>query len=232
MKSIVLLSGGLDSVVSFKMACDRTQVTLALTFDYGQRSAQQEVAAAGSCCRLLGVPHQVIELGWLAEITGTALVDRRKQVPELSPADLGSHPDRAKWTAQQVWVPNRNGVFANIAACFAESLGAELIITGFNAEEAATFPDNSPQFVEAVSRLLQLSTLNRVRVISYTQDLNKAQVVRLGMKIGAPLQYLYSCYLGQEPMCGWCESCQRLKRAFRSTGNWRVVRDRFVDRRG
>lgn len=232
MRSVILLSGGLDSVVSLKVACERTEVLLALTFDYGQRAVRQEVAAARRCCELLGVPHQVVELNWLREITPTALINRRKGVPRLSLEDFGGDIKKLENAAWQVWVPNRNGAFINIAACFAETLGAELIVTGFNAEEGATFPDNSPEFVQAVNQSLQWSTLNRVQVISYTQELTKAEIVQLGTRIGAPLQYIYSCYLGGEQMCGQCEGCWRVKQAFRSVGYWRLLEDRFIDPSG
>jgi len=128
----------------------------------------------------------------------------------------------------QVWVPNRNGLFINIAAAFAESSAASLIVTGFNREEGNSFPDNSPHFVEAANRALETSTLRRIRVISYTQDLTKAEIVRLGIEVGAPLHSLYSCYVGDERMCGRCESCVRLRRAFTSTGHWEMIRDKFV----
>ena len=229
-KSIVLLSGGLDSVVSFTCACQESEVCLVLTFDYGQRAARKEVEAAHECCRLLGVPHRVIFLDWLSEITNSALVDSSKKLPQVNAENLTRASGQLTETMKQVWVPNRNGLFIHIAAAFAESLNVSSIVTGFNREEGHTFPDNSPQFIEAVNQSLELSTLNSVRVMSYTRHLIKAEIVCLGIERNAPLEKIYSCYLGEDLMCGRCESCVRVMRAFTSTGNWEMVGDKFARR--
>ena len=215
-------------MVSLTCAADNSEVSVALTFDYGQRSARKEIEAARECCRCVGAPHRVVPLDWLAEITKTALVNRSVQIPHVEERDLREAAAGPTEATSQVWVPNRNGLFINIAAAFAESSAASLIVTGFNREEGNSFPDNSPHFVEAANRALETSTLRRIRVISYTQDLTKAEIVRLGIEVGAPLHSLYSCYVGDERMCGRCESCVRLRRAFTSTGHWEMIRDKFV----
>ena len=218
-KSVVLLSGGLDSTVAFKKSVDISDVVLALTFDYGQRAAVKEAAAAAKMSALYDVEHRLIDLPWLKEITKTALVCTDKKIPELSTDELDGAEGKTEESARGVWVPNRNGVFINIAASFCEALGAELIITGFNIEEAATFPDNSPEFIEAINSSLSYSTLNKVKLLSPTALLNKKEIVKLGMKIDAPLEFLWSCYKGGERMCGVCESCMRLKRALEDAGS-------------
>jgi 7-cyano-7-deazaguanine synthase len=226
-RCIVLLSGGLDSVVSLTCACGQSKVCLALTFDYHQRAVSREIEAAKECCRRLKIAHRVLRLDWLAEITKTALVDRAKDIPRVDEKDLEGNSQSSIEAMKAVWVPNRNGLFIQIAAAYAETLGAQMIITGFNLDEGRRFSDNSPAFVEAVNRSLALSTLETVRVVSYTQHLTKSEIVQLGMEMDAPLDVIYSCYAGEERMCGLCESCARLKRAFVSTGNWEIVRDRF-----
>lgn len=220
MSSIVLLSGGLDSAVNLKRALDETGVTLALTFDYGQRAAAREAAAAALMCRQLGIAHRLLDLPWMAEICRSALVQRDMELPRLGPHQLDEARVRTGETAEAVWIPNRNGLFVNIAGAFAESAGALTIVAGFNAEEAATFPDNSRGFVSAVNAALSLSTRGPVRLISYTQDLNKAQIVRMGRAIEAPLSTIWSCYGGNRQECWECESCARLERALREAGAW------------
>lgn len=219
MRSILLLSAGLDSTVCFKKAYDETDLVLALTFDYGQRSAKKEVESARNICKLYGVKHRAIKLSWLKEITNTALVNTNKLLPTLTQEQL-DQTEITFQTAKLVWVPNRNGVFINIAAAFAESLNCDLIVTGYNLEEGTTFPDNSPAFIEAINASLALSTLKKVRLISYTQNLVKTEIVKLGREINAPLEYVWSCYRGDKEHCWKCESCQRLMRALKSTGNW------------
>jgi 7-cyano-7-deazaguanine synthase len=218
MSAVVLLSGGLDSAVNLKLAADERQVGLALTFDYGQRASACEAAAAAFMCRRLGVPHRVVELPWLAEICQTALVNHSIAIPRLAAADLETRAGAD--TARAVWVPNRNGAFVNIAAAFAEGLAADTIVAGFNKEEAATFPDNSAAFVAAANNALSHSTLTRPTLMSYTQELAKADIVRLGRKAGAPLAAIWSCYHGGIEHCWRCESCARLERALREADAW------------
>ncbi len=216
-KSILVLSGGLDSTVSSWIACQKTTPLLALTFDYGQRAAKQEIRSARSLAGKLGVAHRLISLPWLQSLTHTALVDRAQDLPVLDPTDLDKF-DAGLDSAQRVWVPNRNGVFLNVAASFAESLGAEWIVTGFNAEEGATFPDNSVAFVQAADAFFSYSTLTHAKVVSYTLSMDKLAIVRKGQKLGIPFEDLWFCYEGGERSCGRCESCLRAHRAFQQAG--------------
>jgi 7-cyano-7-deazaguanine synthase len=220
MSVIVLLSGGLDSAVNLKLAADQRGVALALTFDYGQRAAAREEAAAALMCRQLRLPHRVVDLPWLTEICNTALVDRAAPMPQLRVEDLGTPAVTRGDTAQAVWVPNRNGVFVNIAAAFAERLASDGVVAGFNKEEAATFPDNSADFVAAANAALALSTLQKPVLLSYTQEQTKPEIVKLGRQSGAPIASIWSCYHGGVEHCWHCESCARLERALRQAGAW------------
>lgn len=220
MPSIVLLSGGLDSAVNLKRAADDTGVALALTFDYGQRAAAREGAAAALMCRMLGLQHYLIQLPWLAEISTSALTQPEAQLPEVTRDQLGGPSVTGGESAKAVWVPNRNGLFVNIAAAFAEGLAADAIVAGFNAEEAATFPDNSPEFVAAANESLKLSTRRHPELISYTQSITKPDIVRLGREINAPISCIWSCYLGGTEHCWRCESCVRLERALHDAHAW------------
>ena len=204
MKGVAILSGGLDSTVSLAAAVRKMEVVLALTFDYGQRAARREREASARIARHYRVPHRVIRTPWLAALTGTALVNRQAALPRH---------EMSERSAKAVWVPNRNGVFIEIAAAHAESAGATRLVTGFNREEAATFPDNSKAYVGAVNRALSYSTANGVRVVSFTIDLDKRAIVRLGRKLGAPLGHIWPCYEGGKAWCGSCESCLRSLRA-------------------
>jgi 7-cyano-7-deazaguanine synthase len=218
MSSIVLLSGGLDSAVSLAQALREGEVKLCLTFDYGQRAAAREIDASSALAVHYGLRHRVVPLPFLKEITNTALVNPQASVPEPGAEDLDSY-DASAESARSVWVPNRNGIFINIAAGFAESMGAGQVVTGFNAEEAVTFPDNSADYLQAAGRALSYSTLSGIRVLSYTLMLDKAGIVRLGRRLGVPLEKVWPCYLGGERLCGRCESCKRYFRALENAGD-------------
>jgi len=212
MSSIVLLSGGLDSTVSLSQAVREDEVKLCLTFDYGQRARLKEIDSSAKIAAFFKLKHQVVTLPFLKDITGSSLVSTGADIPEPGQNDL-ERLDIMVETAKSVWVPNRNGLFVNIAAAFAESLGCSRVVTGFNSEEAQTFPDNSREYVLAANKALAFSTLNGVRLLSHTQMLDKTEIIRLGRRLGAPLQYVWPCYYGGEDICRRCESCKRYLRA-------------------
>lgn len=208
-----LLSGGLDSVTSLALAMAESKIVLALTFDYGQRAAEREIHSAKYFCKLWGIPHKVMELPWLTEITKTALVNRDTDLGNKSPKD--------------VWVPNRNGLFINIAASFCDALDIDAIITGFNAEEAEEFRDNSKIFVEEINKALSHSTLKRPKVKSLTQQINKPEILEAALKLKIPLEKLWCCYDGGEKHCGVCGSCKKTIAALRSINKWDDYRKLF-----
>lgn len=225
MTAVCLVSGGLDSAVAATVVQRAGEVSLGLTVRYGQRAAAREVEAARRICEALGIAHRIVEAPWLGEGCGSALVESGGRLPRPSPGELDGEPARA--SAAAVWVPNRNGVLVNLAAAFAERLGADTVVTGFNLEEAATFPDNSLEFLEAATRALALSTRNGVRVESPVAGLTKDGILRLAREIEAPVAHVWPCYEGGEEICGTCESCRRFLRALDRTGLaswWRGLR--------
>jgi 7-cyano-7-deazaguanine synthase len=217
MKSVVLLSGGLDSAANLAFCRLQDEPVLALTVNYGQRAAQAELRAARALAQHFKVVHQKLELPWMGELGGSSLTDRAQDVPRMAPSDLDTL-SIARQTAKSVWVPNRNGVLINAAAAFAERVGAAQVVVGFNAEEAVTFPDNSADFLKRATDSLALSTANQVRVRCYSTDWDKRRIVaELRRQVPAfPFDLLWSCYNDGSRPCGECESCQRLKRALQS----------------
>ena len=197
---VALLSGGLDSIVALAAAAHRARPVLGLTFDYGQPAAAREAAAAAAAAASFSCEHRVVPLDWYRELLPAAF-SPGGDVPE--PEVPGEESARA------VWVPGRNLVMVGIAAAWAEKLGAASVVTGFNAEEAATFPDNSGEFVQAVCAALEFSSAGSVRLEAPLSGMDKKEIVRLGRELGAPLEAAWSCYRGGEKPCGRCESCQR-----------------------
>lgn len=211
-KTVVLLSSGLDSTVNFYQSLKLDTVQLALTFDYGQRASRQEILHAKDICKSNGVAHQTVDVRWFRDFTKTSLVSRSSEVPQNIEIDNISECHQ---TAKSVWVPNRNGIMIHIAAGFAEGLGADEITVGFNKEEAATFPDNTQEFLDALNASFQYSTLGKIKVKCYTTHMNKTEIVKLGKELNVPFHKVWSCYLDGDKPCGTCESCLRLQRALK-----------------
>jgi 7-cyano-7-deazaguanine synthase len=207
-KSVILLSGGLDSTVSAAVAARKTKVLFALTFVYGQRAARMEIQASRRICQALKIKSKVVKLPFFKEFKKCSLISHFHSPFSSSLSSL--------------WVPNRNGLFINIAACYTEYYGADLIVTGFNAEEARRFPDNSRQFIRLMNQTLTYGTLKKIKVISYVANLVKKEIYSLGLRNQAPLEHVYSCYLGGKKMCGKCASCRKL---------YKAIRDNAPDRR-
>ena len=211
-KAISVLSGGLDSTVATAYYSDKYEIH-AITFNYGQRSAKMEIKSAKAVCGKLGIEHSVIDLPWLKKLGKSALTSD-EDVPELKIDELDSK-EICDETARKVWVPGRNVVFTAIATSFAEAENAEKIIVGWDLEEAATFPDNSKEFLDAFNNVLKIGTLEGVKIEAPVINMSKTEIVALGIKIDAPMDLSYSCYMGEEEPCGTCESCMRRIRAFK-----------------
>lgn len=215
-RGIILLSGGLDSLVSLGLCKDKYNIELALTFDYGQKSANYEINASKTICRYYKIEHKVIKLDWLKEITHTSLVSSDEIPKGIS-----------ETSALSVWVPNRNGLFLNIAGCFADGENYNSVIIGANREEGETFPDNTEEFIRRVNLEFEYSTRKKPEVIAPLINLNKNDIVKQALENGIPLNLVRSCYSGGEKHCGICESCTRLKNALEFNKAFKYIEELF-----
>ena len=212
-KAISVLSGGLDSTVATTYFANDYDIH-AITFDYGQKSLSQEIKSSKEICHCLGMEHSIIDIRWLANIGNSALTTNN-EIPNLSMENI-DNSIVSEDTADKVWVPGRNTVFTAIATSFAEAEGAEIIIVGWDKEEAATFPDNSKEFLNTFNQLIDVGTKSsdKIEIKAPLIDLNKKEIVEFAKKINAPMDISYSCYVGEDMHCGLCESCIRRKKAF------------------
>ena len=201
MKSIILLSGGLDSLACLAVTREKYNCELAITFDYGQKALAKEIEASKKICDFYNVEHKIIKLDFLKEITQTALVSD-KEVPQ-------------DYDMKAVWVPNRNGLFLNIAGSFADSYGYNYIIIGANKEEGKTFPDNTLEFAKRVEAEFEFSTLIQPKILIPLIDMDKEEIVKTVIDLKATLELVHSCYLGGDKNCGKCESCLHLIEALK-----------------
>lgn len=219
-KSIILLSSGLDSLVSLGLKAKELNVELALTFDYGQKSAQKEIHAAKKICEYYNIEHKIIKLDLLKEITNTSLVSQ-DSIP------TGNSISNFDKDISSVWIPNRNGLFLNIAGCYADSYNYDYILIGANKEEAQKFSDNTSSFIEAVNKEFEYSTQNHPKVIAPLINCTKNDIVMLALKNSIPLELTMSCYQSTEGHCGICESCLRLKDALIANNDSKYIKVLF-----
>ena len=219
-RAVILMSGGLDSLVALGYSRNQTDynVELALTFDYGQKSASAEIEASRKICEFYNVEHKVIKLDWLKEITKTSLVND---------IEIPDNQFETKKSAEMVWVPNRNAVFLNIAASFCDSFGYNYILYGANKDESKTFPDNTEEFRSQISKTFESSTLVKPKVVAPLINYTKSDIVRIAVEGSMPLDLVMSCYNSIDKHCGKCESCYHLKKALIANNREDIIEKLF-----
>ena len=218
-RAVVLFSGGLDSTACLYWAKRNYDEVIMLTVNYGSNEERVTNRVAEFFSKELGVSLKIVKLDFLEEFSklrGTTLVGG--ETPKVSAEEL-EDMSIAQETAKSVWVPARNVVLIGVAASLLDALGGGDIIVGFNAEEGTTFPDNTPEFVERMNRMLRYGTMAEVKVIAPLIDLDKKGIARLLKELDAKYEYSNSCYMpkgftqdGKPIHCGECESCVRRHR--------------------
>ena len=215
-KAIVCLSGGMDSTVCAALAT-RDHDAYALHFSYGQRTEARELRAAQDCAAILqfsGFMHLKIDL--FRHIGGSALTDLNIAVPN---APEGSTANATGAEMPVTYVPFRNAHFLSAAVSWAEVIGATKIFIGAVEQDSSGYPDCRPPYYEAFNRLIQLGTRDgSIEIVTPLIHLKKAEIVRLGLELAAPLHVSWSCYSGEHQACGVCDSCALRLRAFAEAG--------------
>ncbi|MGA9568147.1 MAG: 7-cyano-7-deazaguanine synthase QueC [Candidatus Korobacteraceae bacterium] len=213
-KVLVVLSGGMDSTVCAALAArdfDAENVA-ALHIDYGQRTEKREKRAFQDICDRLGIRTQLaIKTEFFRAIGGSALTDEQIAVPKAGP-EIGAE-------IPVTYVPFRNSHFLSAAVSWAEVLGAEKIYIGAVAQDSSGYPDCRPEFYAAFNEAVRTGTKEgRIRIETPLIALRKAEIVRLGLELGAPFDLTWSCYSREDRACGACDSCVLRMRAFAAAG--------------
>ena len=216
-KAVVLLSGGMDSTTAGAVAREQGFELYALSFRYGQRHAA-ELDAAGRVAEWLGVRrHVVLEID-LRGFGGSALTGDL-EVPKDTPLEqIGTG-------IPATYVPARNTIFLSFALGWAEVLGAADLFIGANALDYSGYPDCRPEYIEAFERMANLATRagvegRRLRVHTPLIALTKAEIVKLGQRLGVDYRLTWSCYdpTPQGTPCGRCDACLIRAKGFREAG--------------
>jgi len=214
-KALVLLSGGLDSSTVCALAAKENEKIFTLSFDYGQ-TLRKELEYAEKISRHYGsLEHMIFEID-LTQIGGSALTDTGLEIPvNRNESDMKNIPVS--------YVPARNTIFLSIALAWAEVLNADSIHIGVNAVDYSGYPDCRPEYIEAYQRMADRATRRGVEgfpveIVTPLLNLSKIEIVRLGLKLGVPYEYTWSCYTGEAEPCGRCDSCLLRARAFDELG--------------
>jgi 7-cyano-7-deazaguanine synthase len=213
-RHVVILSGGLDSTTCMALAeREADGPPLALSFDYGQ-SHRIELERAAKIAGHYDSEHLVVSIDASAW-GGSALTDRSIDIPEPTESDAGGIP--------VTYVPARNIIFLAVALGVAEARDADAVYLGVNALDYSGYPDCRPAFVDAFRAVAEVGQKRAlegrpVDIRTPLIDLTKAEIVRLALDLGAPVELTWSCYrAGPEP-CQDCDACQLRARGFADAG--------------
>jgi 7-cyano-7-deazaguanine synthase len=213
-RAVVLLSGGMDSCVCAALAA-RDRQAAAVHVSYGQRTEQRERHAFESICDRLQIRDRLLVRNEaLRAIGGSALTDSSIAVPETQVLGA-SIPGNVPVT----YVPFRNAHFLAVAVSWAEVLGAEEVYIGAVEPDSSGYPDCRPEYYRAFNEVVKAGTREgTIRVVTPLIAMHKAQIVTLGLELGAPFDLTWSCYQREDRACGVCDSCVLRLRAFRDAG--------------
>ena len=215
-KAVILLSGGLDSTVCMAVARSRGMEVYPISFNYHQRH-NIELESAKKVAEFYKIKkHLIIEIN-MEEIGGSALTDNDIEVPN---GDFSHGAEDIPIT----YVPARNMIFLSYAMAYAEVIGADHVFIGVNAVDYSGYPDCRPEFISSFQKTANLATKagtadgRHITIETPLQKLSKREIIQLGNKLGAPLQFTHSCYKGGAKACGVCDSCKLRLRGFAEAG--------------
>ena len=209
-RAVVLLSGGMDSAVCAALAA-RDFDAAALHVSYGQRTQDREQQSFLGICEVLGIRERLIVRNEaLRAIGGSALTDPNIAVPQSH--TLGRD-------IPVTYVPFRNAHFLSVAVSWAEVMGARKIFIGAVEQDSSGYPDCRPAYYDAFNQVIKAGTKEgKIEIVTPLIHLRKAEIVGLGLELGAPFHLTWSCYSREDQACGVCDSCALRLRAFREAG--------------
>lgn len=210
--AICLVSGGMDSCVCAATAISRHKETAFLHVNYGQLTEQRELEAFRHIATHYGITKQLTaDISYLAEIGGSALTDRRIEVPTTG---IENH------VIPSTYVPFRNTHLIAVAVSWAEVIGANYIYIGATEVDNSGYPDCRAAYFEAFNRLIQAGTRpeTHIEIVTPLLHMTKREVVLTGIQLKAPLHLTWSCYKNEKLACGRCDSCRLRLKGFQEAG--------------
>lgn len=210
MQTLVVCSGGLDSVSLAHMVAAEHRLVGLITFDYGQRH-RREIACAAACAARLGVSHDVIDIAGVGKALGGSALTDDIAVPD------GHY---AQETMRVTVVPNRNAIMLTIAFGIAAARRLDAVAAAVHGGDHFIYPDCRPAFIEAFAAMQNAALDGDPAVALYTPFLHgpKSDIVTVGARYDTPFAETWSCYKGGERHCGRCGTCVERREAFHIAG--------------
>lgn len=211
-RAIVLVSGGMDSLVCAATAVAECEETNFLHFRYGQRTQQKELASFQAICdHYHPARAKVVDYHWLKEIGGSALTDPAINIGLDGAVSAG---------VPNTYVPFRNATLLCAAVAWAEVIKADRIYIGAVEEDSSGYPDCREVFFTAFEHVIATGSDagDKIRIHTPVIHLSKAEIVKLGLRLQAPFELSWSCYQSEIEACGVCDSCRLRLKAFDLAG--------------
>jgi 7-cyano-7-deazaguanine synthase len=209
-EAVVLLSGGMDSLVCAAIAATKHQHLAFLHLNYGQKTSAKELECFGKISdhyRITTDHRKIIQMDFLRQIGGSSLTDDKINVKNY---------DGDESTIPSSYVPFRNSIILSLAVSWAESLGAKHLYIGANFEDSPGYPDCRPEYYKAFNELVRLGTKDGdIHVHTPVIHMKKSEIVTQGLKLKAPFELSWSCYARTDKACGLCDSCALRMRGFK-----------------
>lgn len=214
MKIVAVVSGGMDSVTALIMARSMVSDGLVISFDYGQRHRREVEMASLQALLYCGWPHQVIDLRSITpSLIGSSLTDASVETP---------HGHYSEESMRRTVVPGRNAMMLSVAWGIAAAQGADGLLCGVHAGDHYIYPDCRPGFVRALEKALKLGTVGHasehLHLWAPFLAMTKAEILRLGHRLGVDYSRTWTCYEGGELACGKCGACRERLEAFATIG--------------
>lgn len=204
MKTVLVLSGGLDSTTLLYQLISEGKEVEAISFNYGQRH-KKELQFAEQTCDKLGIKHHIVEMQFMKELLSNSALTGDIEVPE------GHYEsENMKLTV----VPNRNMIMASIAIGYAVNIDADEVALGVHAGDHAIYPDCRPEFIDALDNIAQIANFKAISIYAPFLNIDKADIVKIGKELNVDYSLSWTCYKGKEKPCGKCGSCQERAYAF------------------
>ena len=205
MKTVVLLSGGMDSVAALYHARLENEVVATISFHYGSKHNDKEIPFAKWHSDHFGVPHIVVPLAFIGEQFESDLLKKGGEIPK------GHYEEQSM---KKTVVPFRNGIMLSIAGGFAESKGANGLVIAAHSGDHAIYPDCREDFMKAMADAIRLGTYAEVDLVRPFIAMTKADIARRGHELGVDFSKTWSCYVGGDTHCGECGTCVERREAF------------------